>query len=279
MQHQGVAGHELADFFQAFKVEFGFALKFIRPVAGTDGDGQGVAARALHKLHGLVRVGVNGFFRGDFVFHTGQPAELGLHPDAARPGVIHHFFGQGDVFFEGQVRAVDHHRGETAVNAGLADGEVLAVVEVEHEGQVAFQKGRFHQLDQIILPGVFARAGGHLKNGRGLLFRGRFNNALDDFHIIDVESAHGVAFFVGSFKQKFGTDQGHGSDLRSVKVLRLLSSGFFNFSLESFKKQRPVFNGSGPVWRDTLSGGICSGQGRKSPLPAQKFRLPSLTSN
>jgi len=218
VQHQRIAGQALADLFQAFEVQLGFALELVGTVAGADGHGQGVAARAFHEVHGLVGVGVHMVGIAHMLFHTGQLAQFGFHPDAARVGVFHHLLGQGDVFFIGQVRAVDHHGGETAVDTVAAQFEAGAVVQMHHHGHGRILgQGGFHQLHEVFLPGIAARARRDLKDHGGFFLRGGLHDALHDFHVVDVERAHSIPARIGGGEHFLRPDKRHGFLLHQVR--------------------------------------------------------------
>ena len=178
-------------------------------MAGADGYGQRVATAALHELHGLIRVGIHAVFGRNVFLHARQLSQFGFNPHSALVRVIRHPTSDGDIFFKGQVRAVDHHGRKAAVDAGLAQIKVRSVIEVNHHGQIVFHESRFHQLHDIILPRIFAGPGGHLKNqGRAFLGPGP-HDALDDFHVVDVERADGVPFRVSPLEHGAGTGDGH----------------------------------------------------------------------
>ena len=148
MQDERVTGHQIADLFKAFEVELGFALEFVRAVAGADGDGERVAAGTLHKLHGLIGIGIDAVLGRDVFLNPGKAAQFGFHPDAVGMGVFHDPLGHGNILFEGVVRTVNHHGGEAAVNAGLAGFKIRAVIQVQGNGDLgALNDRRLHQLD------------------------------------------------------------------------------------------------------------------------------------
>ena len=136
-------------------------------------------------------------------------------------GVFHHLAGHFDVFLKAVFAAVDHDRGEAAVDAGLAHVEVLAVVQVQGDGQVGVGDGGLYQLGEIDMLGIFPRAGGHLQDDGRPLRLGGFGDALDDLHIIDVEGADGVTAGVGFLKHFFGGDQWHDSFLLVLDIFIL----------------------------------------------------------
>ena len=209
MQDERVTGHQAANLFEAFEVELGFTLEFVRAVAGADGDGERVAAGTLHELHGLIGIGIDAVLGRDVFLNPGKAAQLGFHPDAVGVGVFHDPFGHGDVLFEGVVRTVDHHGGEAAVHAGLADVEIRAVVQMEHNRKIRFQQTGLNKLHNIILSRIFAGSGGNLKDERGLFLGSCLHDPLNDFHVVDVEGADGITFFVGPFKHGSGRGKRH----------------------------------------------------------------------
>ena len=89
--------------------------------------------------------------------------------------------------------AVDHHGGEASVDAGFADVKVLAVVQVQGDGQARVLHGGLHQLHQVAVLGIFSGPGGHLEDDGGVGLLGSLGDALDDLHVVHVESADSVA--------------------------------------------------------------------------------------
>ena len=103
------------------------------------------------------------------------------------------------------MRAVDHNGGETAVDAGLAGLKIRAVIQMQHDRQIhaallRVQQRRLDQLHEIHMLGIRARALGDLENDRRLLHRGRLGDALNDFHVVDVERADGIVAFIRLLK-------------------------------------------------------------------------------
>ncbi|MPM98516.1 hypothetical protein SDC9_145704 [bioreactor metagenome] len=168
MEHNGEAGQASANLLQNVKAQLGLlpGLEFVGAVAGADGDGQRVHPGGLHKFLDLVWVGVGGVGGRhlDVVLHPGQTAQLPFHHHAVVVGVFHHLAGELDVILKGMLGAVDHHRGEAAVDAGLADLKALAVVQMHADGQAGVLQSGIDELHQVNMLGVFAGAGGNLKN-------------------------------------------------------------------------------------------------------------------
>ncbi len=218
VEHDGEVGQTLLDFFQNVKAELGLGagLELVSAVAGADGDGQGVAAGLLNKFLHLLRAGVGGILGGDLhvVLNAGEGAQLGLYDDAVVMGILHHLLGDFNVLREGLGAGVDHDGGKAAVDAALAGLEVRAVIQVQRDGDIgALNNSGLHQLHQIGVVGVGAGALGHLQDQGGVDFLGSFRDALDDLHVVDVESADGVTAGIGLFKHLGSSYEGHGKNL------------------------------------------------------------------
>ena len=91
----------------------------------------------LDEVLDLVGLGVDRLGRHHVVLDAGQHAQLALDRDVVLVGVLDDLAGQLDVLLEGVVRAVDHDRREAGVDAGLAQLEGVAVVEVQGELELA----------------------------------------------------------------------------------------------------------------------------------------------
>ncbi len=102
MQYDRKARQAFRDFLQNVKTEPRLlaGLKFVRAVAGPDGDGQGIDAGAFDKVLHLVRIGVLSLVvrDADRVFHPGEPAEFGLDGYMVPVGVLDHFSGLLHIF-------------------------------------------------------------------------------------------------------------------------------------------------------------------------------------
>ena len=180
-------------------------------MAGADGDGQRIHAGTGNEFLHLGRVGELGvrLRNVDGVFNAGQLAKLALYHHTALVRIFHHLAGDGDVVLKAELGAVDHHGGESAVNAVLADLKAVAMVQMQRNGNGGIGYGRLHQLDQINVLGIFAGAGRNLQNDGSLFQLGSFGNSLHDLHIVDVESAYGVAALIGFLEHIFRGNQWH----------------------------------------------------------------------
>ena len=186
-------------------------------MGGADCDGQGVDAGAGHELLNLLGTGVGSVVRVyiDLVLDAGQGAQLAFDHNAVVMGVLDDLLGQGDVVLEGLGGTVDHDGGEAAVDAALAQLEGVAVVQMHADGEIeaggllGVLDGSLNQLHQVGMLGIGARALGDLKDQRSMLFDGSLGDALDDFHVVYVESADGVAAVVGLLEHLFGSYDCH----------------------------------------------------------------------
>ena len=113
-------------------------------------------------------------------------------------GVLDDLLGDLDVLGKGLAGSVDHDGGKAAVDAGLAGLEVGAVVQMQNDGDLgALDDSGLNQLHQVGVVGVGAGALGHLQNHGSLLLAAGLGDALNDFHVVDIESADGVTAVVG----------------------------------------------------------------------------------
>ena len=69
-----------------------------------------------------------------------------------------------------------------------------------HAALLRIQQRGLDQLDEVHVLGIRARALGNLKNHRRLFHRGRLGDALNDFHVVDVERADGIMAFIRLLK-------------------------------------------------------------------------------
>jgi len=185
-----------------------FGLELVSAVGGADRDCEGVNASLGNELLDLFRTGVRGILVGnlDFVLNAGERAQFAFDYNAVIVRVLDDLLGQRDVVRKGLGGTVDHNGGEAAVDAALAQFERIAVVEVHADREIKARglfrvfNRRFDQLHQIDVLRIRARTLGNLQDQRSALFDRRFGDALDDLHIVYVESADGVTAIVGFLK-------------------------------------------------------------------------------
>ena len=188
----------------------GAGLKLISAVGGADGDSQGIAAGAGDELLHLFGTGEAGIVLRDVhvVFYARKSAQLRFHHHAVVVGVLHHPAGDGDIFFKGLGRSIDHNGGIAAIDAEFAHLKAAAVIQVQrHRNVGTFQSGSLGQFYHISV--VFQHILGHLQDhGSGFLTAG-FTDGLDGLHIVKVERADGIAATVRLLEHLFGSYECH----------------------------------------------------------------------
>ena len=117
--------------------------------------------------------------------------------------VIHNLLGDGDVLLKGFGGGVDHNGGKAVVDAGLAGLKAVAVIQVQYDRQAGLDLGSLDQLYQVGAVRIGAGAFGNLQDHRGIALLGSLGDTLDDFHVVDIESADRIAAFV-RFLKHFG---------------------------------------------------------------------------
>ena len=138
-----------------------------------------------------------------------QMAEFGFDGAIMFVGVFDDFFGDLDVLVERLVAGVNHHAGETFINALFAQFEGVAVVQVDGDGDVGQADRRLDEFLEIDRVGVLAGAFGNLEHQRRLFLFAGLDDGLDEFHVVDVERAERVFAFQRLCKQLFGMCQWH----------------------------------------------------------------------
>ena len=202
MENQREVGEQIGDFFQTSEVQFRFTFEFVSAMAGADGNSQGVNASAFNKFYSLVRVSVGSVSSCNFncVFYACQFTKFSFNYNAFVVSIVYNAFSQFNIFFKGVFAAVNHNGGEATVNASLADFEIFTVVKVQADGQAAVFNCSFNQFHQVNVASVFTSASGNLQNEGSLFNFCCFNDTLDDFHVIYVESTNSILAFIGFFK-------------------------------------------------------------------------------
>ena len=217
VQHDGEAGQSLGDLFQYVKAQgrgnedalfVARALlrrKFIRAVARADGDGERVAARLGDEFLDLLGTGVGGILGRDLdlVLNAGKGTKLSLDDDAVVVRVGNDLSGDLDILGKGFGGSIDHDGGEAAVDAALAQLKAVTVVEMDTYGKVKacilfrILNCCLDELHQVDVVGVLACALGDLQDQRCALLDGGVADALNDLHVVHVESTDGVAAVIG----------------------------------------------------------------------------------
>ena len=211
VEDDGETGETSADFFENVETESGLSLELECAVGGADGDCERIDAGLLDEFLNLVGVGVASVFgvNLDRVLNTREFAEFRFDDDTVIVCVLDDLLGNADVFGKGMGAGVYHNGSEAAVNAILAEFETVAVVEVQTDGETAGLDGRFDHFLEINGVGVLSGTRGNLQDKGGVFDGGRFDDTLNEFHIVDVESADCVAAVVCFLEHFGGCDQRH----------------------------------------------------------------------
>ena len=224
VQHDGEARDAFFDLLQNVETQGGryqdalgvaralLGLELVGAVRGADRDGQRIHAGLLYEVLHVGRVGVVRVLGGHFVFDTGQHAQLAFDGHVVLVSVFHHFLRQRHVLIVGQRRTVDHHRRETHVDAVLAQLERVAVVEVQHDGDVLAQflgvlHGALRHVAEQRLVGVLACAGRNLQDHGRRSLDARLDDGLHLLHVVEVECRNGITAFDGFGKHLAGVYQ------------------------------------------------------------------------
>ena len=168
-------------------------------MAGTDGDGQRVATCTLAEILHLFGLGVVRNLASHLVLYASQHTQLGLNSHVVGMGILNHLLGEGDVVLVGQRGTINHHAGETVVDAVLAQLEAVTMVEVQYNLRIGATQllGIFHStlghVAQDGTVGIVAGTLGHLHDDGRLGFYGSLHDSLHLLQSVEVESGDGIA--------------------------------------------------------------------------------------
>ena len=143
-----------------------------------------------------MRVGVKRVFAVDdqVILLTAKTAKFSLHANVVTVAVVCHFLHQRDVFSEWMMRSVDHRRADPALDFLRNIVEIFVMIEVDRQWLVV----RFGQIagdgDHVPGSGIAKRTGCTRDDQGGAHFRGRFNDHLQRFEIMNIECRYGVPF-------------------------------------------------------------------------------------
>ena len=105
------------------------------------------------------------------VLHAGQHAQLALHGDTQRMGVLHHFPRQLHVVLKGQAAAVDHHRGVAPCDGRFHALHIFAVIQMQrnrNSDAKLFEHTVYHADNSFKAGHIFTRAFRNAKDNRGI---------------------------------------------------------------------------------------------------------------
>ena len=175
-------------------------------VSGAHHNGQRVHAGLVHKLLGLVHLGVLG---ADAVLGYADMAQFAFHAHTHGMGALHHVLQDGHVLFKGRGAGVPHHAGAAPAQRLGNHFVVRAVIQMEghlHLGIAGrFQNGGSHELGLKI----GEQTAVHLQDHAAVGFFRSEDRAQRGFGIVHIESGNGAAFFLGNVQKSLHVGQ-HG---------------------------------------------------------------------
>ncbi len=189
------------DGFQTFEIQVLFTRELIGTVGVADRDGQRVRAGRFHEFNGFGRTGIDtGFieFTGTFtiiMLRTNEFAQFAFNYGIMGMGVFHHFLGDSDVFFKGQMAAVDHNAGKTFIDTFFAEFKGIAMIQMDSDRNIGKADSGLDELLQIDRVGIAAGTAGDLKDEGSFFFFARGNDGLHELHVIHVECPKSVFTF------------------------------------------------------------------------------------
>ena len=231
VQHQRVVTHtgfeqRLLNGLEALEVQMLFTLELVGTVAVADGNGQRVHAGQLDELNGFIGVGVSpalGVATALFtvvVLSADEHAEFALDHAIMLVGVLNDLSADLNILFERIMRGVDHHAGETLVDALLAQFEAVTVIQMDRDGDGGQLDRGVDQPLEVHRMGVIAGSLGDLQHHWGLLFLAGLNDGLEQLHVVHVESTEGVFALQGLREQFARVGQWHKSKCVADRFVR-----------------------------------------------------------
>ena len=135
----------------------------------------------------------------DIVFDTSEDTEFTFDRHVELVSVLNDRARQSDVLVIGEVRTVDHHRGEAHFDTALAELAAITVVEVKGDLRIGAAQllsvfySTLSHVAQERLVSVLTCAAGYLKDDGRLGLYCSADDSLQLLHVIEVESGDSVA--------------------------------------------------------------------------------------
>jgi len=109
--------------------------------------------------------------------------------------------------------AINHNAGVTVVDAGLDEVERVTVVAVNGDGQLGMVlDGGVDDVFEVADVSVLAGALADLEDQRALFLGAGIDDALRDFHVVDVKGPDGETAIVSEIEHRLGGHQWHKND-------------------------------------------------------------------
>ena len=138
-------------------------------------------------------------FCRNFIFYTGQYAQLAFNRYIKLMSIFNDFLSQSNVFFVRQMRTVNHYRREAEVYTRFAEFERISMVKVKNDLRMfathflSVCYSTFSHVTQQSLVCIVTCAFRYLKNNRRFSFNRSLDDSLQLFHIVEVESRNSIA--------------------------------------------------------------------------------------
>ena len=153
MKNDGEFGKNFADLLENVKAKLGLltGLKFISAVACADCYCKRVNARSCNEIVNLLGLCVGCVLIGNInvILNTCKLTKLALNNNAVSVSIVNNLFGYFNIFFIGEMRAVNHNGSKAAVNASLAGLKIGAVVKVQSNGKTRCFNSSLNKLNEI----------------------------------------------------------------------------------------------------------------------------------
>ena len=137
------------------------------------------------------------------VLDTCELTEFALYYYAVSMSVFNNFLCEFYILVKRIFGTVYHDRRKSAVYAGFAYFKICAVVKVKSKVYARVFDSSFCKSHKICVFSIFSCTCRYLKDNGRMIFRARFRDSLDYFHVVYVESAYGISAFVSLFKHFF----------------------------------------------------------------------------
>ena len=184
--------HRPVNLFQ--RLHIGGRLGLVLAVVGSDGDGQSVHSRFLHKNTGLLRVRIR--VGGDYL-SPAHNAQLRLNGSACGPGQFHRSAGHLYILLQRQHGTVDHDGGKTALQGRPDILQLPGMVQMQGHPNLFLLRNLPHNGGQQAEADVFRRGDGDLQDHRRPHLLRRLDHHRDHLQRVDIERAHADAFAFG----------------------------------------------------------------------------------
>lgn len=138
-------------------------------MACSDCDCQRVNACTLYELLNLIRMCILSISVSNLniILNTGKLTKLCLYYNALVMSVLNNLLCDCDILLKREMRSIDHDRCESAIDTGLADLEICAVIQMKRDRNIIELQSCLNQLHKILMLCILSGTCGYLKYDRG----------------------------------------------------------------------------------------------------------------